>query len=113
MTQDGAGSEAERAADLLTLRLNRSIEHHIEALWPKNALDTFLNTVQAQGPDKVSALRIWYDMASTASPNEAISFLMHQASMSAQAALYFPHSSAQADITLGLLTPAPTFIRTA
>jgi hypothetical protein len=98
--QDGASADAEGAADLLTQKMSSSIERSLEALWPKKAINGFLSTMQMQGPHKISALRIWYDFASAAAPDEGISFLLHQASTSAQSALYFPNSSAQADLNL-------------
>ena len=96
--QDGAASDMATAAELLTFNSNTSIERHLESLWSKGIANSFLYTTQ--GANKVSALRIWYDFASTEVPDEGISFLLRQASMSAQTALYFPLSSARADLSL-------------
>ena len=98
--ENGSSSDMEAAANLLTQGMNGSIKNHFDATWPKSVGNNFLNTVQSTGPHKVSALRIWYDFASTATPNDGISFLFNQASASAQAALYFPDSSARADLAL-------------
>jgi hypothetical protein len=100
IAQDGAVTEAQLAADLLARTENRLVEHLIGAFWPKGVVNAFLSTAQEKAPNKTSALRIWYDFASAVTPNEGISFLLNQASMSAQTALYFPHSSAQADLAL-------------
>lgn len=98
IAQDGAPTEAQQAAGLLAQKMNKLVEHLLGTNWPKNIVTIFLRT--AQEPSQPSALRIWYDFANAASPDEGIAFLLHQASMSAQAALYFPTSSAQTDLAL-------------
>ena len=96
--QDGAGNDVATAAELLTFNTNTSIERRLESLWSKGVANSFLYTTQ--GANKASAFRIWYDFASMQTPGEAVLFLMNQASMSAQAALYFPASSARSDLIL-------------
>ena len=98
--QDGAATDAESAADLLTQKMNRSIERRLGALWPKSVVNNFSSSTQILGPNKVSALRIWYDLASTTTVDQGVSFVINQASMSAQEALYFPSSSARSDLTM-------------
>jgi hypothetical protein len=89
------------AGELLAQKTTKTIEKLIQERWPKD-LVVLYSKFMSQVQKRISTFRIWCDFANAPTQNEAISFLLQQASMSAHMAVFFPKyvSEANKDIDL-------------
>jgi hypothetical protein len=98
-----------QAAMLLAQEMNSGMEHRLRETWP-NELVSLFTTDMTRKQNTISTLRIWYNFADAMTPNEAVSFLLDQASMSAHQELFFPRQSAVASKDLALISSVLTHV---
>lgn len=97
------------AAYALTRDMQSRIEQRLLERWSKGVAELF----SISPSSSISTLRIWFDIANCSTVNEGVCFLLDQAAMSSNMAVYFPHTGDSSnDLTLvsSVLAKAQPFL---
>jgi hypothetical protein len=108
LEESAQGMKAKEAGPLvssaarLTQQMNGAVEQQLTKQWPKTIVSQFLADM-GRKENSISAFRIWYDFACSPTSDEAVEFLLDQASMSAEIALNFQQQADLAHNDLALV----------
>lgn len=90
------------AARLIAERQMTRVERVLRTTWPGEVTALFSRSM-GRKDEPISTMGIWVDFARAPTQNEAVAFLLDQAALSANRAMFFPKTASEASIEISLI----------